>query len=160
MMHATVQAEGERNNATPEAMAVAGISIKMEFDGLVGRPLRQTPVTKPTDHARSIRRSRSSSPFRAASRSSGFSAPSARRTRTESPRRHRSSVTSRPSPSSLTAWRERTCVPWRNGTAAPGRDSQKMSLSVSLAGPLPVHNETPRNRVDKKACLNGVWLYH
>ncbi|GJN69204.1 surfeit locus protein 5 subunit 22 of mediator complex domain-containing protein [Purpureocillium lilacinum] len=34
MMHATVQAEGERNNATPEAMAVAGISIKMEFDGL------------------------------------------------------------------------------------------------------------------------------
>ncbi|KAM4057239.1 surfeit locus protein 5 subunit 22 of mediator complex domain-containing protein [Hirsutella rhossiliensis] len=34
MMLATVQAEGERNNATPETMAVAGISMKMEFDGL------------------------------------------------------------------------------------------------------------------------------
>ncbi|KAJ6446750.1 surfeit locus protein 5 subunit 22 of mediator complex domain-containing protein [Purpureocillium lavendulum] len=34
MMLATVQAEGERNNATPEAMSVAGISMKMEFDGL------------------------------------------------------------------------------------------------------------------------------
>lgn len=38
-MLATVQAEeGDRNNATPETMAVAGISMKMEFDGLV-RPL-------------------------------------------------------------------------------------------------------------------------
>lgn len=35
VMLATVQAEGERNNATPETMAVAGISIKLEFDGLV-----------------------------------------------------------------------------------------------------------------------------
>lgn len=35
MMLATVQAEDERNNATPETMAVAGISMKMEFDGLV-----------------------------------------------------------------------------------------------------------------------------
>ncbi|PHH92348.1 hypothetical protein CDD83_7726 [Cordyceps sp. RAO-2017] len=34
MMLATVQAEGDRNNATPETMAVTGISIKMEFDGL------------------------------------------------------------------------------------------------------------------------------
>ncbi|KAL7822062.1 hypothetical protein V8C26DRAFT_389819 [Trichoderma gracile] len=34
MMLATVQAEQERNNANPEAMAVTGISIKMEFDGL------------------------------------------------------------------------------------------------------------------------------
>ncbi|PFH63212.1 hypothetical protein XA68_16651 [Ophiocordyceps unilateralis] len=34
MMLATVQAEGDRNNATPEAVAVAGISMKMEFDGL------------------------------------------------------------------------------------------------------------------------------
>ncbi|KAF4511524.1 hypothetical protein G6O67_003311 [Ophiocordyceps sinensis] len=34
VMLATVQAEGERNNATPETMAVAGISIKLEFDGL------------------------------------------------------------------------------------------------------------------------------
>ncbi|POR32808.1 Uncharacterized protein TPAR_06998 [Tolypocladium paradoxum] len=35
MMLATVQAEeGDRNNATPETMAVAGISMKMEFDGL------------------------------------------------------------------------------------------------------------------------------
>ncbi|OAQ69918.1 surfeit locus protein 5 subunit 22 of mediator complex domain-containing protein [Pochonia chlamydosporia 170] len=34
MMLATVQAEGERNNATPETMAVSGISMKMEFDGL------------------------------------------------------------------------------------------------------------------------------
>lgn len=35
MMLATVQAEDERNNANPETMAVAGISMKMEFDGLV-----------------------------------------------------------------------------------------------------------------------------
>ncbi|KAJ2967981.1 hypothetical protein NQ176_g9404 [Zarea fungicola] len=35
MMLATVQAEGEQENATPEAIAVAGISMKMEFDGLV-----------------------------------------------------------------------------------------------------------------------------
>ncbi|PNY29724.1 Uncharacterized protein TCAP_00360 [Tolypocladium capitatum] len=35
MMLATVQAEeGDRNNATPASVAVAGISIKMEFDGL------------------------------------------------------------------------------------------------------------------------------
>ncbi|KID68107.1 hypothetical protein MAN_02963, partial [Metarhizium hybridum] len=34
MMLATVQAEGERSNATPETMAVSGISMKMEFDGL------------------------------------------------------------------------------------------------------------------------------
>lgn len=38
MMLATVQAEGEQENATPEAIAVAGISMKMEFDGLVGYP--------------------------------------------------------------------------------------------------------------------------
>lgn len=38
-MLATVQAEeGDRNNATPETMAVAGISMKMEFDGLVRPP--------------------------------------------------------------------------------------------------------------------------
>ncbi|KEY72452.1 hypothetical protein S7711_10922, partial [Stachybotrys chartarum IBT 7711] len=35
MMLATVQAEGGRNNASPEAISVAGISMKMEFDGLV-----------------------------------------------------------------------------------------------------------------------------
>lgn len=35
MMLATVQAEQDRNNANPEAMAVTGISIKMEFDGMV-----------------------------------------------------------------------------------------------------------------------------
>ncbi|KAL7792445.1 hypothetical protein V8C37DRAFT_380330 [Trichoderma ceciliae] len=34
MMLTTVQAEQDRNNANPEAMAVAGISIKMEFDGM------------------------------------------------------------------------------------------------------------------------------
>ncbi|KFA66076.1 hypothetical protein S40285_08142 [Stachybotrys chlorohalonatus IBT 40285] len=34
MMLATVQAEGGRNNASPEAISVAGISMKMEFDGL------------------------------------------------------------------------------------------------------------------------------
>ncbi|KAJ6783238.1 hypothetical protein PWT90_01156 [Aphanocladium album] len=34
MMLATVQAEGEQENSTPEAIAVAGISMKMEFDGL------------------------------------------------------------------------------------------------------------------------------
>ncbi|KAJ3472442.1 hypothetical protein NLG97_g10984 [Lecanicillium saksenae] len=40
MMLATVQAEGEQENSTPEAIAVAGISMKMEFDGLVSaRPL-------------------------------------------------------------------------------------------------------------------------
>lgn len=38
MMLATVQAEGDRNNATPEAVSVAGISMKMEFDGLVRPP--------------------------------------------------------------------------------------------------------------------------
>ncbi|XWW97544.1 hypothetical protein V2A60_005528 [Cordyceps javanica] len=34
MMLATVQAEDDQENATPEAMAVAGIAMKMEFDGL------------------------------------------------------------------------------------------------------------------------------
>ncbi|KAG5976825.1 hypothetical protein E4U55_007192 [Claviceps digitariae] len=34
MMLATVQAEGEHNNATPETMAVTGISMRMEFEGL------------------------------------------------------------------------------------------------------------------------------
>ncbi|KAG5978795.1 hypothetical protein E4U54_007016, partial [Claviceps lovelessii] len=34
MMLATVQAEGENNNATPETMAVTGISMRMEFEGL------------------------------------------------------------------------------------------------------------------------------
>ncbi|KZZ95848.1 hypothetical protein AAL_04144 [Moelleriella libera RCEF 2490] len=34
MMLATVQAEGERNNANPETMAVTGLSMKMEFEGL------------------------------------------------------------------------------------------------------------------------------
>ncbi|CAM1505156.1 Fc.00g107930.m01.CDS01 [Cosmosporella sp. VM-42] len=34
MMLATIQAEGERNNANPEAIAVAGLSMKMEFEGL------------------------------------------------------------------------------------------------------------------------------
>ncbi|RDA92043.1 hypothetical protein CP533_1004 [Ophiocordyceps camponoti-saundersi (nom. inval.)] len=34
MMLATIQAEDERNNATPETVAVTGISMKMEFDGL------------------------------------------------------------------------------------------------------------------------------
>jgi hypothetical protein len=38
MMLATVQAEDEQNNATPETMTVNGISIKMEFDGLVSHP--------------------------------------------------------------------------------------------------------------------------
>lgn len=51
MMLATVQAEGERSNATPETMAVSGISMKMEFDGLVRKsppPLfspHQAPLT-------------------------------------------------------------------------------------------------------------------
>lgn len=44
MMLATVQAEQDRNNANPEAMAVTGISIKMEFDGLVRPPL-QLPLS-------------------------------------------------------------------------------------------------------------------
>jgi hypothetical protein len=35
MMLATIQAEGERTNEKPESIAVAGISMKMEFDGLV-----------------------------------------------------------------------------------------------------------------------------
>ncbi len=43
MMLATVQAEDERNNANPETMAVAGISMKMEFDGLVSGRARQAP---------------------------------------------------------------------------------------------------------------------
>ncbi|KAG6260336.1 hypothetical protein E4U48_008419 [Claviceps purpurea] len=34
MMLATVQAEGEQHNATPEAMAVTRISMKLEFEGL------------------------------------------------------------------------------------------------------------------------------
>ncbi|KAI9166537.1 hypothetical protein HJFPF1_02644 [Paramyrothecium foliicola] len=34
MMLATIQAEGERNNANPETIAVTGISMKLEFDGL------------------------------------------------------------------------------------------------------------------------------
>ncbi|KAG6008614.1 hypothetical protein E4U21_004254 [Claviceps maximensis] len=33
MMLATIQAEGD-NNATPETMAVTGISMRMEFEGL------------------------------------------------------------------------------------------------------------------------------
>lgn len=50
MMLATVQAEGGRNNASPEAISVAGISMKMEFDGLV-RPTpnsRSSPPPMPT----------------------------------------------------------------------------------------------------------------
>jgi Surfeit locus protein 5 subunit 22 of Mediator complex len=39
MMLATIQAEGERTNEKPEAIAVASISMKMEFDGLVCFPL-------------------------------------------------------------------------------------------------------------------------
>ena len=35
MMLATVQAENDDENPTPEAIAVAGISMKQEFDGLV-----------------------------------------------------------------------------------------------------------------------------
>ena len=35
MMLATVQAEGDKHNATPESMAVTGISMRMEFDGMV-----------------------------------------------------------------------------------------------------------------------------
>lgn len=35
MKLATIQAEGERTNEKPEAIAVAGISMRMEFDGLV-----------------------------------------------------------------------------------------------------------------------------
>lgn len=38
MMLATIQAEGERTNEKPEAIAVAGISMRMEFDGLVSSP--------------------------------------------------------------------------------------------------------------------------
>ncbi|KAF4980755.1 hypothetical protein FZEAL_3310 [Fusarium zealandicum] len=34
MLLATIQAEGERSNGNPETIAVAGISMKMEFDGL------------------------------------------------------------------------------------------------------------------------------
>ncbi|KAG6039568.1 hypothetical protein E4U41_002413 [Claviceps citrina] len=34
MMLATVQAEGELSNATQETMAVTGISMRMEFEGL------------------------------------------------------------------------------------------------------------------------------
>ncbi|KAM3430691.1 hypothetical protein NHJ13734_007630 [Beauveria thailandica] len=34
MMLATVQAEDDQESATPEATAVAGIAMKMEFDGL------------------------------------------------------------------------------------------------------------------------------
>uniref|UniRef100_A0A0B7JZL8 Uncharacterized protein n=3 Tax=Bionectria ochroleuca TaxID=29856 RepID=A0A0B7JZL8_BIOOC len=34
MMLATIQSEGERINEKPEAMAITGISMKMEFDGL------------------------------------------------------------------------------------------------------------------------------
>lgn len=39
MMLATIQSEGERINEKPEAMAITGISMKMEFDGLVISPL-------------------------------------------------------------------------------------------------------------------------
>lgn len=39
MMLATIQAEGERTNEKPEAIAVAGISMRMEFDGLVSSTL-------------------------------------------------------------------------------------------------------------------------
>lgn len=38
MMLATIHAEGDRANGKPEAMAVAGISMKMEFDALVRAP--------------------------------------------------------------------------------------------------------------------------
>ena len=43
MMLATVQAEGDKHNATPESMAVAGISMKMEFDVLVRSPRLISP---------------------------------------------------------------------------------------------------------------------
>lgn len=38
MMLATNQAEADRNNATPESVSVAGISMQLEFDGLVRAP--------------------------------------------------------------------------------------------------------------------------
>lgn len=47
MMLATIQAEGERNNANPEAIAVTGISMKMEFDGLVRFPSLPLTTTIP-----------------------------------------------------------------------------------------------------------------
>ena len=47
-MLATIQAEGERNAANPEAVAVTGISMKMEFDGLVSPLPPSTSQTPPT----------------------------------------------------------------------------------------------------------------
>ncbi|TID02121.1 hypothetical protein CH35J_004609 [Colletotrichum higginsianum] len=37
-MLATIQAEGERKNAEPQTVAVTGMSMQMEFEGLVRRP--------------------------------------------------------------------------------------------------------------------------
>lgn len=44
MMLATIQAEGERSNSNPETISVAGISMEMAFDGLVGLPFTSVPV--------------------------------------------------------------------------------------------------------------------
>lgn len=48
MMLATNQAEGGRNNANPETVSVTGISMQMEFDGLVcARQQFAPPATRP-----------------------------------------------------------------------------------------------------------------
>jgi hypothetical protein len=39
LMLSTIQAKGDSANEKPEAIAVVGISMKMEFDGLVRFPL-------------------------------------------------------------------------------------------------------------------------
>lgn len=52
MKLATIQAEGERTNEKPEAIAVAGISMRMEFDGLVSPISTETLWTRPGTPAR------------------------------------------------------------------------------------------------------------
>lgn len=74
-MLATIKAEGERNNANPESVAVSSISMKMEFDGLVsffpstcpspsapphasGSPSTLLPVDSPSHHLPRLTRHR------------------------------------------------------------------------------------------------------
>lgn len=117
MMLATVQAEQDRNNANPEAMAVTGISIKMEFDGLVRSPLLspsfmsykfshlKITLARRLTFSNSTPPSRNSSPSPAKSRSSGSLARSAPRTAIARRRRSSSIRTSTVSRSCLTRWR-------------------------------------------------------
>ncbi|EXF84380.1 hypothetical protein CFIO01_02695 [Colletotrichum fioriniae PJ7] len=48
-MLATIQAEGERKNVEPQTVAVTGMSMQMEFEGLVSRTTHSHPYRELSD---------------------------------------------------------------------------------------------------------------